>query len=441
MIDEFLKGRYQAEQPILLAFSGGPDSLALLHLLIEFSKKHPLKLAMAHVDHGWRTESASEAQEIEKMAGALGLPFHLKQIKPGNLQGNLEAACREERLHFFSSLCQDFGYQAVVLGHHADDVAETVLKRALEGATLPYLSGMRSEGIINGMKVWRPLLSISKLAILEWLHERGLQGFDDKTNRDTKFLRARFRSQVIPYLSETFGKNVSSGLCHISEEAGELRDYLDGRIRNYLDRIVIGKRGAFLDLGADSPDTLFELKYLIRQFCKQCSFAISRECIAEAVQFVFKKTANKSFVIGKGKSSQTLYIDRGRLFIPLQEFSSLPQVSVDIERETPIRFGDWQVGEGRVDAEEFGPTDWKAIWKYGRGEVVLPRGHYELAYPNSALMKHWADHKIPAFFRDRVPVILENGLLRHEFLTGKKEFIKKKIDYDLIKLTLEQVSG
>ena len=142
---KFFEGRYRQNMPLLLAFSGGPDSLALLHLLMEFHKIRPLKLAIAHVDHGWREESAEEAAQIALMAANLGLPLHLRKLDPKHLSGNLEAACREERFRFFASLCRDHGYQAVLLAHHADDLAETVLKRALEGASLPRLAAVRTE--------------------------------------------------------------------------------------------------------------------------------------------------------------------------------------------------------------------------------------------------------------------------------------------------------
>lgn len=442
VIEQFMKGRLKPEKPVLLAFSGGPDSLALLHLLIQYSKKHPLQFAIAHVDHSWREESVREAQEIARMAENLKVPFHLKTLDPKKLQGNLEAASREERLNFFSILCKEHGYQAVLLGHHADDVAETVLKRTLEGVSLALLAGMRPDSSINGMTIWRPLLSVPKAEILEWLEQQGLEAFDDKTNRDPKYLRARFRSQIIPYLSDEFGKNVSSGLCQISEEAGELRDYLDDRIQRYLDLIATGKSGSYIDLSEECPESPYELKYLIRHFCRECGFPISRQGLTEAVDFILNRAANKSFVCGSRESVRTLYIDRGRLFIPGKEFLSLPQITVSIESGSTTKLGDWEVKMTSLEEQPaLPPTDWKSIMLEGRGEVVLPAGEYLLARPDASLAKWWADHKIPAFFRDNIPVIIEKGQVRHEFLTGKMMPIKKKIDANFIKLSLEEVSG
>lgn len=433
MIDhliKFFKGRHNEKLPILLAFSGGPDSLALLHLLIEFRNSCSLKLALAHVDHGWREESAAESLEILQMAEKLGLPLHLHKLDPKDLRGNMEAACREERYRFFASLCQQYGYQAVLLAHHADDVAETVLKRTLEGASLPYLAAIRPEAVINSVKVWRPLLSVSKKNILEWLQERALKGFADRTNEDTKFLRARLRIEVIPHLSQMFGKEVSSGLSQIGEEAGELRDYLDARIRPYLDEIVKGEWGNYLDLSQNCPASLFELKYLVRQFSKPTLFALSRECVNQAAEFILQKKANKYFITGRKESSSKIFFDRGRLFIPSVEFPLLSDTPVKIEELKSVRLGVWEAEATPWNvSSRVPPTDWKSVWKFGSGEVILPKGHYELASPDQSINKWWSDHKIPAFFRAKVPVILENGCVIHEFLTGQN-YLSKSLKSD-----------
>lgn len=441
IVIDFFKNRYDPEKPILLAFSGGPDSLALLHLLIEFGRNFPLKLALAHVDHGWRKESAAEAEQIVKMAEQLQLPIHIKKLCPQEMKGNLESACREARFQFFASLCQDHGYQAVLLGHHADDVAETVLKRVLEGVTIPYLSALRPEAVLYGVKVWRPLLPVSKAQIQSWLHEKGLKGFHDKTNDDTKFLRAKFRIDILPYLSHMFGKEVSSGLCHVSEEACELRDYLDDQISSYLEQVVKGKLGDFLDLSQHYLKHRFELKYLIKQFCQQASFVLSRESVTKVAEFIIQKTANKSFVIGKGESSQILYVDRGRLFICGQFLPSLPLDAVKINKQGTTKFGPWKlVATALTGPMEEKLTDWKEVWSTGQGTVILPKDDYELASPqalqDASLLKKLSNHKVPAFLRQQIPVILKGNKVQHEFLSGKAEATNQGLKGDWIKLRI-----
>ena len=122
-VKNFLNSRSPLDSPLLLGLSGGPDSLALFHLLLETSSFVPFKLHVAHVDHGWREESSKEAQWLKSYVEKWGVPFYLKKLE-GCLN---EEAAREGRLSFFSSLYRELGCKALLLGHQGDDQAETVL--------------------------------------------------------------------------------------------------------------------------------------------------------------------------------------------------------------------------------------------------------------------------------------------------------------------------
>jgi tRNA(Ile)-lysidine synthase len=309
----FLKQRaLDSSQPLLLAYSGGPDSLALLHLLLEYQKKHPLAFALAHVDHGWRAESRAEAEQIAAYAQLLGVPLHLKVLDKALLPStNLEAVCREARYQFFRELYAAHGYRAVLLAHHADDLAETVFKRMMEGASLPYLSGMAPESKLYGMKLWRPLLSVKKAVIVNWLQKRGMTGFVDRTNSDPVFLRGRLRTEIFPALAKQFGKEILGNLAFLGKEAGELRVYLDQKIEKHLCRVVHSEKGIFLDLSVHCPDSAFETRYLIQAFCRLAGFGLSREQLDLSVSLLLSGIGNKRLE----KESKILYIDRKRVFI------------------------------------------------------------------------------------------------------------------------------
>ena len=223
---QFLLAHWDRQSPLLLGYSGGPDSKALLYALLEAGCQ---ALHVAHVDHGWREESAREAEGLREEIEALGLPFHTTRLAPP-ARGNLEAVAREERMGYFLRLFQETPYQALLLGHQADDLAETSLKRLFEGAHLPFLGGMEAVSHWEGVSLWRPLLGVRRREILHFLKRKGLQPLFDPTNEDPLFLRARMRKETLPFLSRSFGKEVGENLASLSERAYELKRYLDRKI-------------------------------------------------------------------------------------------------------------------------------------------------------------------------------------------------------------------
>lgn len=419
---DFLQDHYDPQKPVLIGLSGGPDSLALLYLCLQYKAQHPLQLGLAHVDHGWREESAQEAVYLEKLAKQLGLPFYLKTIHPSQLRGNLESASRQERLAFFEELCRRHHYQAVMLGHHADDQAETVLKRVLEGASLPYLSGLRPETSIQELKIWRPFIQLSKSTILQWLEAHQLVAFEDRTNLDPRFLRGRFRTQILPYLAQTFGKNASQSLCRIGADAQELAVYLDGQLKSYLQRIEKSHRGTFLDLSSDCPKTAFEIKYLIRKLCETEGFSLSYPLVETACRLIQSKKADAKIEM----DTKALFFDRGRIFIMHADFTDLPPPL--LLQPGTFHYGDWLVSvhQHAEIPEENRVFGWKTAWE-GKLAVWLPAGSYHLGqasmdapFPgNSPISKWWTDAKVPAFLRRKIPVIWEGNRICHEFLTAK----------------------
>lgn len=267
----------KSKGPLLIGCSGGPDSRALLHLLLGCRKFFPLDLHVAHVDHGWREESAVEAEHLRKEVEGLELPFHLKTLSINDFKpGNWEEQGREHRLKFFAEVYAKVGAQALLLGHQADDQAETVLKRLFEGASLYSLRGLARETNLAGMKVWRPLLPTQKKEILAWLAAKGISYFDDATNRDSRFLRGKMRETILPSMAAAFGKEISGNLCRLGEESREVREYFEDLNRPLLEEF----KG---DLRPLLPLPPLQLKFLLRGWFEREKLTISREIIDEIV--------------------------------------------------------------------------------------------------------------------------------------------------------------
>ena len=408
--------------PLLLALSGGPDSLALLHLLYAYQIQYPtFAFGVAHVDHGWRPESGEEAVELQKMAKALGVPFHLKKLSPESMQGNLESACRQLRLEFFSELCRSKNYQAVLLAHHADDQSETVLKRLLEGASFPACSGILPVTQWNDLIIWRPLLGVTKDQIELWLVEQNLVAFQDQTNLDPKFLRGRFRTRIIPLLAQEFGKDIRGNLYALGAEAQEIREFFLSHLTPILDQIVQGPLGIFLDLSDVDPMlSPAELKFLIREICQLEQVHLSKQQIQLACDQLQIGGANCQIA----SHPKSVFVDRKRLFIL--------RFHPDSDGKLPLQLSSFDWGAWHVSVTESAfskreVSDWKSVWK-GHLQCVLPKGNYQIGPASSqapyrlasSLDKWWTKHKIPAFLRYLIPVIWSGEFVIHEYLTGEQ---------------------
>ncbi|MES2345848.1 MAG: tRNA lysidine(34) synthetase TilS [Chlamydiota bacterium] len=313
-VKNFLHSHLKTDQPLLIGFSGGPDSLALLHLLLECRRFFSLNLHLAHVDHGWRKESGIQARELAAKAKELNLPFYLKILTEFSFKGNLEAEARRKRLEFFSEIYQQEGAQALMLAHQADDQAETVLKRILEGSSLLSLGGLKGVYSLEGMQVWRPLLRVSKKALIQWLEKRKLQGIDDPTNRDPKFLRARMRTQIFPGLQVAFGKQATSNLVRLGETGHELKDYLYRKIAPLLSHIKKNHRKITIDLNPFLPIEKIEFLTLCKYLSEEVGCFFSADILESSFEALEKKLHCRKFI----QNGLELTINRGSLQISLE---------------------------------------------------------------------------------------------------------------------------
>lgn len=205
---------------LLVAVSGGPDSLALLDLLQLTRSVHGRDLVVGHVDHGIHPESAVVAARVAAAAEGYGLRVLSRALTLG--AGTSETRAREGRRAALREMADACGAARVVLAHHADDQAETVLLRLLRGSGPAGLAGMAAR---TGLWV-RPLLRIRRAELVEHLAGRGIAAWDDPANRDPAHLRSWLRGEILPRLAERL-PDVTERLLDVGAQAGSAREAWD----------------------------------------------------------------------------------------------------------------------------------------------------------------------------------------------------------------------
>ncbi len=185
---------------LLLAVSGGPDSVALMAMAARWSAglgTEAPTLRVATVDHGLRPGSRAEAGQVAVMAGALGLAHAILDWEGPKPTTGVQARARAARYALLAAHARAVGATCVLTGHHADDQAETVLLRLLRGSGVAGLAGMRRDtALAPGLRLVRPLLGVRKAELVAFCQRRGLSTVEDPSNADPAYARARLRARA-----------------------------------------------------------------------------------------------------------------------------------------------------------------------------------------------------------------------------------------------------
>jgi tRNA(Ile)-lysidine synthase len=233
-IEEF--GLLERGEHLLVAVSGGPDSVALLQALLRLSADYRLHLTAAHLNHGLRGAEAKREEEfVSRLCAGMGITCICKTVDMHTLwRGSgrsLEEIGREERYRYLFETAERCGARKVATGHHRDDQAETVLINLIRGSGLEGLKGMRP---IRDGRLIRPLLNVSRGEILAFLNRERLTYTVDSSNLSPVFLRNRIRNELIPELATRYNPRIVEGLCHMAEIVRREDEYLQAEVGQIL---------------------------------------------------------------------------------------------------------------------------------------------------------------------------------------------------------------
>lgn len=186
---------------LLLAVSGGPDSVALMLLCANWRERTNHRIAVATVDHGLRADSRTEAEQVGEWARALGFAHHLLTWTGEKPSTRIQERAREARYALLADCAERIGASAVVTAHHADDQAETILFRLTRGSGVAGLAGMSASARCGDIALLRPLLPMRKRSLVEICEAAGHACFSDPSNTNEAYARARLR-KLMPTLAE-----------------------------------------------------------------------------------------------------------------------------------------------------------------------------------------------------------------------------------------------
>ncbi len=253
-VRDFIKknGLFIEGDTVIVAVSGGPDSLCLLHLLKELSPEFKLNLFVAHLNHCLRPEALQEADGVRKISSAWSLPFETRAVDIRSYKEELgiseEEAGRRARYDFLFETAQKYGASKVALGHHLDDQAETTLLNVIRGTGVDGLAGMLPKRSRDKVQLVRPLLCLRRSEIESYCLENNLKPFTDSSNLETNYTRNRLRLELIPQLQEQYNPRIREALFRLASLAADDRLFLQSLARkNYFSLARFVNRETILD--------------------------------------------------------------------------------------------------------------------------------------------------------------------------------------------------
>ncbi len=441
---------------IVVAVSGGPDSVALLACLVALSARWKWDLSIGHVNHGLRgAESEEDVGFVQKLGNDMGVPVSVRDIRLKKSDAklskqSLQAYAREARYHALDSILQERNATKIAVGHMADDQAETVLMWMLRGSGTGGLSGIPPK---RGERIVRPILNIPRTDIIAYLNQRQLSYRLDSSNTESVYLRNRLRQDLVPHLKEYAPGIVQT----LSRQAEMIRDdhaYLESMAAVYFQKICVTKDDQQSQLDASA---LLALPLSIRRRVVRCGFqqlkGNTHDLRFDVVQSVLERLEN-------GQSGWTMKISDINIALEYDRlvFSIKPAILQDNVHPLPLKIalpGDvvWpSTGQRMVvskhdssemassphklemhlDADTFTPELQLRSWI--PGDRFCPKG---LGGRKKKLQDFFSDVKLPRSQRAKVPLLVSpEGILWVGGMREDERFQVSNTTTSVVKATL-----
>lgn len=434
---------------VIVAVSGGADSLSLLNLLndLKGEKELPFSLHVAHLNHGLRGALAQEdAEFVREEAARLGLPCTVGKVDADLFRKRWrlspEDAARRLRYRFLVQLARKCGATGIATGHNRDDQAETVLLNLLRGTGLDGLTGMKfKRSLEEGLFLLRPLLETSRHEIFAYCLEKGISPREDETNLENRFQRNKLRLELIPLLEKDYNPRLREGLARLAGLLSLDNNFLEEFAEQRFIKLLLKKKLYCLELNREKLLQEHEAvqNRILRTAVLKLLGSVPREIGYKQIRAVLDLCRGNA-PHGRLYFSHGMKVYRSydRLAFSLEEFP-LPEVLSPLTLEVPgaQEIGEegfvlyaWLVFPGELkwppDGEKEAYLDYhrllelaKSGWQergYTTGDeelklTIRTRQTGDCFYPlgapgNKKLKKYFIEQKVPLEERERIPLVV-----------------------------------
>lgn len=420
------------DEPILIAFSGGTDSLCLLDIALKLN----LNITAIHLNHNWRgDESLKDAEFCREFCQKNGINFYTETLS--NDVPHTETAAREARYEFFENAAKKFNSEVILTAHNANDNAETILYRIAKGTGTEGLSGIREKRGIY----YRPLIHVLREKIEDYCRENNLTPNIDSSNNDVKYKRNLIRHKIIPLL-ETINKDAVSAINSLSEVARAENAILNEYIEN-INKKSSNSTQEFIKLSKPIQNKI------IYNLLKMNNLDYDRETIASIVNFINKNSESKSGKQYSITKNLWLYVNNNEFYLisPVQKCGKCIQINkegiYDFENSTLsiTKINEMpQIYPADSDNMAFASFDDLNFTLRFRqnGDIIQPLG----SSGTQKLKKYLNTKKIPNHKKDLIPLLCSGNEVLWVCGYGISEKIKvEKQPVYMLKLTNKKEVG
>ena len=304
---EFLNNNIELkDQTVVAAISGGPDSMALLQILIEIRKNINLNIVCAHVNHKLRKESEQEKVMVENFCIKNNIIFEYMEINKYGT-GNFHDQARQIRYDFFNQTVMKYNAKYLFTAHHGDDLIETILMRISRGSTLGGYSGFNKLNKVNDYYVVKPLIFVTKQQLLEYVEQNNIEYAVDKSNEKDVYTRNRYRKNILPFLKEE-NSNINKKYLQFSEELQKNEEFINEELNKILPVVLSNNKlniEKFINLNMVLKERIIE-KMIYEVYSNNISL-INNKHIKDILKLIDSNKPNISICLPNNKKAIKSY--------------------------------------------------------------------------------------------------------------------------------------